>query len=129
MCLEIRVSQSKVVSSNVLLTLFRSAKHSTRTVAVPSAQGRTVHAQGPDGPRPGARRGGALCARADCPRPGAGRSAAWCAARASLPDGRTVRALGPDSPRVRRGGGGSPAAPGSRSREGPRRGGEILGGV
>jgi hypothetical protein len=47
---------------------------------------------GPDGPRPGARRGGALCARADCPRPGAGRSAAWCAAGASLPDGRTVRA-------------------------------------
>jgi hypothetical protein len=65
-----------------VLTPFRSAKHSTRTVAVPSAQGRTVRAQGPDGPRPGARRGGALCARADCPRPGAGRSAAWCAARA-----------------------------------------------
>jgi hypothetical protein len=60
---------------------------------------------GPDGPRPSARRGGALCARVDCPRPGAGRSAAWCAARASLPDGRTVRALGPDGPRVRRGGG------------------------
>jgi hypothetical protein len=68
-----------------------------------------------------------LCAGADCPRPGAGRSAAWCAARASLPDGRTVRALGLDGPRVRRGGGRSPAAPGSRSREGPRRGGEILG--
>jgi hypothetical protein len=60
---------------------------------------------GPDGPRPGARRGDTLCAGADCPRPGAGRSAAWCAARASLPDGRTVRALGPDGPRVRRGGG------------------------
>jgi hypothetical protein len=53
---------------------------------------------GPDGPRPGARRGGILCARADCPRPGAqlgflcltaGRSAPW----------------GPDGPRVRRGGG------------------------
>jgi hypothetical protein len=44
-----------------------------------------------------------------------------------LPDDRTVRALGPDGPRVRRGGGRSPAAPGSRSREGPRRGGEILG--
>jgi hypothetical protein len=37
-----------------------------------------------------------------------------------------VRALGPDGPRVRRGGGGSLAAPESRSREGPRRGGEIL---
>jgi hypothetical protein len=61
---------------------FRSAKHSTRTVAVPSAQGRTVRAQGPDGPRPGARRGGALCTRADGPRAGAGRSAAWCKARA-----------------------------------------------
>jgi hypothetical protein len=44
-----------------------------------------------------------------------------------LPDGRTVRALGPDSPHVRRGGGRLPAAPRSRSREGPRRGGEILG--
>jgi hypothetical protein len=65
-----------------VLTLFWSAKHSTRTVAVPSTQGRTVRAQGPDGPRPGARRGGALCARADCPQPGAGRSAAWCAAKA-----------------------------------------------
>jgi hypothetical protein len=51
---------------------------------------------GPDGPRPGARRGGTLCVGADCPRPGAGRSAAWCAARApagrSVPWGRTVRA-------------------------------------
>jgi hypothetical protein len=37
---------------------------------------------GPDGPRPGARRCGTLCAGADCPWPGAGRSAAWCAARA-----------------------------------------------
>jgi hypothetical protein len=98
---------------------FRSAKHSTRTVSVPSAQRRTVHglvrgvavlsaqewtvrAQGPDGPRPSARLG-------------------------LLPDGRTVRALGPDGPHVRRGGGRSPTAPGSRSREGPRRGGEILG--
>jgi hypothetical protein len=84
---------------------------------------------GADGPRPGARRGGTLCAGADCPRPGAGRSAAWCAARASLPDGRTVRALGVGrsarTQRRRK----SPAAPGSRSREGPRRGGEILGGV
>jgi hypothetical protein len=57
-----------------MLTPFRSVKHSTRTVAVPSAQGRTVRglvrgavvlsAQGqtvrglgPDGPRPGARLG------------------------------------------------------------------------
>jgi hypothetical protein len=115
-------------ASKLVLTLFRSAKHSTRTVAVPSAQGRTVRAQGPDGPRPGARRGGILCAGADCPRPGAGRSAAWCAA-GLLPDGRTVRTLGPDGPRVRRDDGRSPTAPGSRSREGPRRGGEILGGV
>jgi hypothetical protein len=38
------------------LTPFRSAKHSTRTVAVPSAQGRTVSVQGPDSPRHGARR-------------------------------------------------------------------------
>jgi hypothetical protein len=44
-----------------------------------------------------------------------------------MPDGRTVRALGPDGPRVRRGGGKSPVASGSRSREGPRRGEEILG--
>ena len=72
-------------------------------------------------------RGGALCTGADGPRAGAGRSAAWCESPSSLPDGRTVRALGPDGPRVRRGGGRSPAAPGSRSREGPRRGGEILG--
>jgi hypothetical protein len=102
-----------------LLTPFRSAKHSTRTVAVPSAQGRTVRglvrgavvlpAQGrtvrglgPDDPRPGALLG-------------------------LLPDGRTVRALGPDGPHVRRDGGRSPTAPGSHSREGPRRGGEILG--
>jgi hypothetical protein len=46
-----------------------------------------------------------------------------------MPDGRTIRALGPDGPRVRRGGRRSSAAPGSRSREGPRREGEILGGV
>ena len=58
-----------------MLMPFWSAKHSTRTVAVLSsqartvlsAQGRTVRAQGPDGPRPGARLG-------------------------LLPDGRTVRA-------------------------------------
>jgi hypothetical protein len=60
--------------TKIVLTLFRSAKYSRRTV------------RRPDGPRPG-----------------------------------------PDGPRVRRGGGRSPAAPRSRSREGPRRGGEILG--
>jgi hypothetical protein len=87
----------------LVLTPFRSAKYSRRTG------------------------GGALCTGADGPRAGPDGPAAWCAARASLPDGRTVRALGPDGPRVRRGGGRSPAAPGSRSREGPRRGGEILG--
>jgi hypothetical protein len=42
---------------------------------------------------------------------------------------RTVRGLGPDGPRVRRGGGSRQRRPGSRSREGPRRGGEILGDV
>jgi hypothetical protein len=75
------------------------------------------------------RGGGALWSGADGPQPGAGRSAAWCRSPGSLPDGRTVRALGPDGPRVRRGGGRSPTAPGSRFREGPRRGVEILGGV
>jgi hypothetical protein len=63
--------------------------------------------------------GGALCAGADGPRPGAGWSVAWREAR--------VTCLGPDGPRVRRGGGRSPAVPGPRSREGPHRGGEILG--
>jgi hypothetical protein len=74
-----------VVPSGVaksMLTPFWSAKHSTRTVAVPSAQGRTVRAQGPNGPRLGARRGGALCTGAGGPRTGAGRSAAWCKAGA-----------------------------------------------
>jgi hypothetical protein len=73
---------SPAESPKSMLTPFWSAKHSTRTVAVPSAQGRTVRAQGPDGPRPGARRGGALCTGADGLRAGAGRSAAWCKARA-----------------------------------------------
>ena len=36
---------------------------------------------------------------------------------------------GPDGPRVRRGGGSRRRQPGSRSRKGPRRGGEILGDV
>jgi hypothetical protein len=86
LAIEGRFDRSKyVVPSGVAkkyLTLFWSAKHSTRTVAVPSAQGRTVRAQGPDGPRPGVRRGGALCTGADGPRAGAGRSAVWCKARA-----------------------------------------------
>jgi hypothetical protein len=43
-----------------------------------------VRAQGPDGPRPGARCGGALCTGADGPRPGA--------RLGLLLDGRTVRA-------------------------------------
>jgi hypothetical protein len=84
-----------------------------------AAQGRTVHDL--------ARGGGALWSGADGPRYRAGRSVTWRRSTGSLPDGRTVRALGPDGLRVRRGGGGSPAAPGSRSREGPRRGGEIPG--
>jgi hypothetical protein len=84
-----------------------------------AAQSRTV--------RDLARGGGALWSDADGPRHRAGRSTTWCRSSGSLPDGRTVRALGPDGPRVRRGGGRSPTAPGSRSREGPRRGGEILG--
>jgi hypothetical protein len=104
-----------------LLTPFRSVKHSTRTVAVPSAQGRTVRAR--------AGRSAAWCeARWYSLRRG-GLSAAWCATRASLPDGRTVHALGARrSARTQRRRE-SPAAPGSRSQEGPRRGGEILGGV
>jgi hypothetical protein len=40
-----------------MLTSFWSAKHSTRTVAVPSGQARTVRGLGPDGPRPGRRSG------------------------------------------------------------------------
>jgi hypothetical protein len=63
--------------------------------------------------------GGALCRGADGPRPGGGQSATWyrdCVP--CLTAGRSARAQG-----RRR----SPAAPGSRSREGPRRGGEILG--
>jgi hypothetical protein len=120
---------SPAESPKSMLTPFRSAKYSRRTGGGALCTGADGPSAGPDGPRPGARRGGTLCAWVDCPRPGAGQSAAWCAARASLPDGRTVRALGPGrsarTQRRRK----SPAAPGSRSREGPRRGGEILGGV
>jgi hypothetical protein len=65
--------------------------------------------------------GGALCIGADGPRLGAGRSVTWRRARVSyLTAGRSVRAQGRRK---------SPAAPGSRSREGLRRGGEILGNV
>jgi hypothetical protein len=84
-----------------LLTSFSGANHSTRTVAVLSAQGRAVRGQGPDGPRPSARLGFPAL------RPGGPRSGAEQSARAQ-------------------GWRKSPAAPGSRSREGPRRGGEIL---
>jgi hypothetical protein len=95
----VKVAQLVKDQVGSLLTPFRSVKHSTRTVAVPSAQGRTVRARGqtvrglvrgavvlsgqgrtvrglgPDGPRPGAG------ARVPCLT--AGRSAPW---------GRTVRA-------------------------------------
>jgi hypothetical protein len=47
-----------------------------------SAQGRTVRARGPDGPRAGA-----------------GRSAAWCEAAVLSGQARTVRGTGPDGPR------------------------------
>jgi hypothetical protein len=90
-------------SPKSMLTPFSGAKHSTRTG------------------------GGALCTDADGPRTRAGRSATWYRGWRSLLDGRMVRALGPDGPRVRWGRRRSPAAPGSHSREGPRRGGEILG--
>jgi hypothetical protein len=113
-----------------MLTLFRSAKYSRKT-------GGGALWSGADGPQPGAGRsatwreaavlsGQARTVRGtgpDGPRHRAGRSATWCKSSGSLPDDRTVRALGPDGPRVRRDGGRSPAAPGSRSREGPRRGG------
>src|SRR5688572_4089339 len=56
-----------------------------------------------------------------------GRSAAWGRTVRDLAKGLGFPALRPDGPRVCRGGGRSPAAPRSRSREGPRRGGEILG--
>jgi hypothetical protein len=73
---------SPAESPKSMLMPFWSVKHSTRTMAVSSAQGRTVRAQGPDGLWPGARRGGALCAGVDCPWPGARRSVTWCVARA-----------------------------------------------
>jgi hypothetical protein len=66
----------------VTIDAFLERQTLTKTVAVPSAQGRMVRAQGSDGPRPSARRGSALCTGADGPRAGAGWSAAWCKARA-----------------------------------------------
>jgi hypothetical protein len=56
--------------------------------------------------------GGARCTGADGPRTGTGLRVSCLTA------GRSVRAQGQWE---------SPAAPGSRSREGPHRGGEILG--
>jgi hypothetical protein len=55
----------------VVLTPFRSAKYSRRTGGGALCTGADGSRAGPDGPRPGARRGGTLCAGADCPRPGA----------------------------------------------------------
>jgi hypothetical protein len=46
----------EIVPSGVaksMLVPFTGANHSTRTVVVLSAQGRTVRGQGPDGLRPG----------------------------------------------------------------------------
>jgi hypothetical protein len=68
-------------SPKSMLTPFRSAKHSRRTGGGALCTRADGPRAGPDGPRPGARRGGTLCAGADCPRPGAGRSVAWRAAR------------------------------------------------
>jgi hypothetical protein len=63
-----------------------------------------------------------------------GRSAAWgrtvrdlAQGSGPLPDDWTVRALGAGRSARAQGRRNSPAAPGSRSREGPRRGGKILG--
>jgi hypothetical protein len=79
-------------SPKSMLTPFWSAKHLTRTVAVPSAQGQTVRAQRPDGLRPGARRGGALWSGADGPRPGAGLGSSALRPNGPRPRARTVRA-------------------------------------
>jgi hypothetical protein len=62
---------------------------------------------------------GALCTGADGPRSGAERSMTWGRARVfCLTTGRSTRTQRRQS---------SPAMPGSRSWEGPCRGGEILG--
>jgi hypothetical protein len=63
--------------------------------------------------------GGALWSGADGPRPGAGAKVLCLTVGRSAP-------WRSDGPRVRRGGGSRRRRPGSRSREGPRRGGEIL---
>jgi hypothetical protein len=69
-----------------MLVPFWGANHSIQTVAVLSAKARTVHGQGPDGPRPGT--------EAWVPCLTAERSAPW---------GRTVRACaGSDEGRRRR---------------------------
>jgi hypothetical protein len=76
-----------------LLTPFLGVNHSTRTVVVLSAQGRTVRGQGPDGPRPGAGQGFSAC-RPDGPRPGAAQEAvkvaggAWISLSGGTPSGR-----------------------------------------
>jgi hypothetical protein len=124
--IEHQYNNSKIIT---VLTPFRSAKYSRRTGGGALCTGADGPRAGPDGPRPGARRGDTLCAGRtvrglgpDGPRPGA-RLGLLC-----LTAGRSTP-WGPDGPRVRRGGGSRRRRPGSRSREGPRRGGEILGGV
>jgi hypothetical protein len=71
--------------------------------------------------------GGARCTGADGPWPGVERSTTKDRAKGFLPDGRTVRAYKARRSAHAQGRRRSPAAPGSRSREGPRRVGEILG--
>jgi hypothetical protein len=65
-----------------MLTPFSDANHSTRTVAVPSAQGRTVRDQGSDDPRPRAGR----FARAQGAAKVAG--GAWISLPGGTPSGR-----------------------------------------
>jgi hypothetical protein len=89
-----------------VLTPFRSVKHSTRTVAVPSAQGRTVRARGRTVRARGRTvrglvRGAVVLStqgrtvrglRPDGPRPGARLGLLCLTAGRSAPWGRTVRA-------------------------------------
>ena len=81
-----------------MLVPFWGANHSIRTVAVLSAQERTVRGQGPDGPQPSARLG-FPAQRPDGPRLQAGRSAsaqgvakvaggAWISLPGGTPSGR-----------------------------------------
>jgi hypothetical protein len=92
------MKSSPAESPKTMLTPFSDANHSTQTVAVLSAQGRTVRGQGPDGPRPGAGLG-FPASRSDGPRPGVGRSAhaqgaakvasgAWISLPGGIPSGR-----------------------------------------